>query len=456
MNSKPQSSLTNRASGRVFRPGRELVYQIFPDRWKNARPDRNPADGSWNWKKEPVRFTTDHSLLTGQRTDQYHFFGGDLEGVRESLPYLQDLGVTAVYMTPIFQARSTHRYDAVDYMTIDPALGTREDFEALAGDLRKRKMKLVLDGVLNHTSEEHPWHTDPDMRKEHYIMKADGQPMSWLNHGSLPKLDPQNPQVAKKLLEVLDAWPEADLWRLDAAHLLPQEFLRQLRSHVAPRPILIEDWSYCPHYFRKNIADAVTNFLFRDAVRTFFIQDASPETLLERLEIWIRTYPRRNLGLSWNFLDNHDTERFISLAGRDSLMRALVLLFTLPGTPMLYHGCEVGMKGKTTGESRAPMEWDESKWDRGIFDHVKSLAKLRREHPVLATGGFTPLFADNRSRAFAFERTDRASRAVIALNDGYLPGCFHDQGTDWTLDPGSWRIEITEKHHPVTVLVFSA
>lgn len=439
-----------------FRPGRELVYQIFSDRWKNARPEANPPDGAWKWKNEPVRFTTDHALLTGHRSDQYHFYGGDLEGVRQSLPYLVELGVTALYMTPIFTARSTHRYDAVDYHSIDPALGTRADFEHLARDLRKNKIALILDGVLNHTSEEHPWHTEIEARRQHYIMKTPEQTMSWMDRGSLPKLDTQNPDVVRKLLDALDAWPETDMWRLDAAHLLPHSFLDAVRKHVAPRLTLVEDWTFCPQYFRKRLADAVTNFLFREAVRTFFIQDSSPETFLERLEIWIRGYPARGLGLSWNFLDNHDTERFHSSAGRNGLVRALVLLFTLPGTPMLYHGIEVGMKGKTTGESRAPMEWDSTKWDTGLRDHVRSLATLRKNHPVLAAGAFKPLFADNRSRSFAFERSNRVARAIIALNDGYHEARFHHDGQEWILSPGSWRIEIAEKDHPVTVLHFSA
>ncbi|GAB4324206.1 MAG: cyclomaltodextrinase [Candidatus Sumerlaeia bacterium] len=400
--------------------------------------------GAWQWHGRPIRFSRDRRLLTRHPSMQHTFFGGDLEGVRQSLDYLQSLGVTVLYLNPIFAASSTHRYDAVDYLRIDPILGGREDFERLSADLRARGMRLFLDGVFNHTSTDHPWHRDPAMRRRFYVMEdGTGRAMSWMGRGTLPKLDLQKECVVRSILRVVDGWPQADGWRLDAAHLYPHAVLRRLREHAAGRPMIVEDWQHAGHYFRDGLADGVTNFLFREAVCAFFREDASPETLLERLRVWIEGYPPRCLPYCWNFLDNHDTGRFVTMAGGARLRRALVLLFTLPGAPLLYHGVEVGLEGRHAGESRAPMPWNEAQWDGDLLAHVRRLSELRRTHAALWRGTWRPLFADNRSRTLAFERADdeTGERLLVALNDGYqpvrvrLPG-----GRTFRMKPGAWRI----------------
>lgn len=420
----------------------ELVYQIFPDRWRNAVPALTPKPGAWKWREHPIAVSRNVKRLTRFPTDQYTFFGGDLEGIRQSLPYLQRLGVTALYLTPIFEARSTHRYDTVNFLRIDPALGSRADFERLAADLHACGMKLVLDGVFNHTGDDHPLYRDPAKRMRYYIPRDKERTMTWMGGSTLPKLDTQRPAVEKMILRIIDAWPEVDVWRLDAAHLLPHALLAKIRDRAAPRPIIIEDWHVGRQYFEKNLAHGITNFLFLEALRTFFVEDASPETLLARLARWSELYTPETTALSWNFLDNHDTGRFISYTSRERLMRALVLLFTLPGTPLLYHGLEIGMSGKTANAARAPMIWDESQWDGELLEHVRTLVDLRRKHPVLVLGDFRPLFADNRSRTLVFERRMRGARAVVALNDGYHPCNLTVGGLRLRIKPGEWRVLI--------------
>lgn len=420
----------------------DLAYQIFPDRWRNARPELTPRPGAWTWHGRPIEVATRRGRLTQSPNNQYTFYGGDLEGVRASLDYLERLGVTLLYLNPIFAARSTHRYDATDFFRVDCALGNRADFERLADDLHGRGMRLFLDGVFNHTSDQHPWHQDVASRRRYYLMQEGDRAMSWMGRGMLPKLDTQSPLVIRQLFKILAAWPEVDGWRLDAAHLLPQALLAEIRRRIAPKPIIVEDWGWARHYQGKNLADGVTNFLFRTAMVDYFREDMSPETLLDRLDAWIHAYPAKFLAASWNFLDNHDTPRFRSIVGRERLLRALVLLFTLPGTPLLYHGMEIGLEGKDAGESRAPMIWQPRKWDHGVLEHVMRLARLRREFPVLAHGKFTPLAADNRSRALAFERRDGRSRAVVALNDGYHPWRCRLADANLRLNPGAWCVRV--------------
>lgn len=429
-----------------FRPGDEVVYQIFPDRFRDGDPSNNPRRGAWRWRGLPVRTSKDPRLLTTFPSGHRTFFGGDLAGVREAIPHILSVGATAVYLTPIFRAPSTHRYDTIDYHAIDPALGGRPAFDALVRALRAAGIRLVLDGVFNHTSADHPWHRDPATRRRFYCLRRDGarpDAQGWMMGRSLMKLDPENPEVARRLLEVIDAWPEADAWRLDAAHLLPRAFLRMIRERAAPRPTIVEDWTHAAHYFRAEgggpLADGVTNFLFRDALERFLVEDCSPETFLERLRVWIDGYPWRNVLSSWNFLDNHDTDRLASKVTPARLRLAFVLLFTLPGTPLLYQGDEVGGT-MTTAHARAPMEWDPRRWDRRLLVHVRRLAALRRATPALRQGRWRPLYAENRHRTFAYERYLGRTRVVVAANDGYRPARFEAGGHRFDLPAGGWAI----------------
>lgn len=385
----------------------------------------------------------ERSLLCNSPTDQFTFMGGDLEGIRLGIPYLRNLGVTSVFLNPIFAARSTHRYDAVDYFRIDPVLGDRADFTRLAADLHASGMRLWLDGVFNHTSHEHPWHADEHTRRQYYVMRGETEAMTWMNSGHLPKLDTQNPVVVSEILRAVRAWPEADGWRLDAAHLLPAETLREIAQAASPRPIVVEDWHSAAHYFERKLAQGVTNFLFREAMRTYFIEDLSPETLIERLANCFDRYPLAAARASWTFLDNHDTPRFRTQVGRERFMRALVFLMTLPGTPLIFQGTEMGLDGKNEGETRAPIPWDENEWDQKVWQLTRDLIALRKSHRVFAEGSYRGLYADNRSRTICFERWLPGARALVSVNDGYQPSRFRIDQEVFDLAPGAWKIILT-------------
>lgn len=407
----------------------EIVYQIFPDRFRNGRPEITPKPGAWSWRGRPIEVSHNIDDFTRHPEDQYTFFGGDLEGIRLSLPYLADeLGVTAVYINPIFAARSTHRYDAIDFLRIDPALGDRRDFEALACDLHQRGMKLILDGVFNHTSVDHPWNAELETRRRYYMMRDEIHPMTWQNHGSLPKLNTLAEPVVEHLMQVLDAWPECDVWRLDAGHLLPESLLLKIRERAYPRPIIMEDWLFAPFYFDRELGDGVTNFAFRESLRKFFCEDGSPESLLGWLGGLIDHYGPNPVQQSWNVLDNHDVSRFISEVGRAHLLRAFVLQMTMPGNPLIFQGTEFGMTGKGEAYVRVPLNWHRETWDLDLLEHVKRLIRIRRSSPVFSTGAFVPIFADNYSRTLAYARVADPTNpgsgplAIVALNDGYWPG----------------------------------
>ncbi len=429
-----------------FRQNAEVVYQIFPDRFCNGDAKLTPKAGAWDWRGKAIAVTDDVEELTTEPNDQYTFFGGDFAGIEKSIPHLVSLGVTLVYLNPIFAARTVHRYDAVDYLRPDSALGSRADFDRLVDALHAHGIKIYLDGVLNHTSVDHLWHADLAARRLHYVMQTKSHAMSWMGGGGLPKLDTQSAVVQEKLLEVLDCWSNVDGWRLDAAHLLPQQFLGRVRDHVAPKPIIAEDWNFAEHYFDEGLADGITNFPFREALKCFFVEDCSPETLLARLGVWITGYGRERWAGCWNYLDNHDLGRFCTDVGsRERLLRALVLKFTLPGTPLLFQGIEFGLAGEGPAEARQPVPWDDEKaQDAEVLDLVRKLSALRHRHAVLVDGDFEAVFADNRTRTFAFARRDASSgaRAVIAMNDGYAPCEVATEFGIWELGAGEWRVVV--------------
>lgn len=424
-----------------------IVYQIFPDRFAIGTETPLIESGQWAWRGTPIVVSDDPIELTELKSHQYTFFGGNLAGVTQRLPHLRELGISTVYLNPIFAARSSHRYDAIDYTAIDAALGTRADFEKLADTLHESGMRLVLDGVFNHTSVDHPWHVDTGERVKRYVMQTDTDAMTWMGSGGLPKLDTQRQLVVDSLMDVLRAWPEVDGWRLDAGHLLPQALLRQIKAEVQPRTIHVEDWNNGRHYFINGLADGTTHFPFREALKTFFDEDSSPETLFERISVYFDVYPTDAAAASWTYLDNHDLPRFQTEVGRSRYFRALVLLLTMPGTPLLFQGMEMGMTGDSAEASRKPLVWDESTWDRELFAHVQRLTGLRRRFPA-ALGSdprtFIPRVTDNRTRTLMFERRalDSSVRAIVAINDGYEACEIDDAAGGFRIAPGEWLIRV--------------
>ncbi|HEY9899234.1 MAG TPA: glycoside hydrolase family 13 protein [Pantanalinema sp.] len=404
--------------------GNEVVYHLFVDRFRNGDPELDVRPGAFAFHGRPVATSKSKRALTGDRTHQHTFYNGDLKGIRDALPYLQDLGVTVLLLTPIFASRSTHRYDTDDYLRLDPHVGTDADFEGLVDDLHRRGMKLALDGVFGHTSFEHPWYRDPALRRKHYRLRPDGTAETWLGWGVLPKLDTDDPETQDKLLEVIDRWKGVDAWRLDAAQHLPESFLRRFRARLKARNpeaiVIAEEWEAVASQLRDGLYDGVLNFQFRRPVVDFFRGEIGAEAMVRRLSVYLETYPGAALRHCWNLLDNHDTERFFGNFARDAqrLRPALALQTLLPGTPHLYYGDEIGMTARNSHESRAPMVWEPRRWDRAVLEAYREFLGLRREHPVFAEGGLRWVHASNRARTVAFVREDATARALVAVNAG--------------------------------------
>lgn len=397
----------------------EIVYQVFPDRFHCHDEAARVAPGAFEWNGRPIRVSDRADRVTSRHHHQYTFFGGTLEGIRRKLDHLSDLGVSVLYLNPIFKSRSTHRYDTDDYMAVDPVLGTREDFDALVAELHARGMKLMLDGVFNHTSFYHAWFQE--RRDAFYLPAGNGQVESWMGTGLLPKLNVERPEVTEALLSVIDHWEGVDGWRLDASHLLARSVLKRLRARVGRhRPVIGEDWDDARFDLAEGLYDGVTNFSFQRNVTAMLNGDCPPETFARRLRVVYEGYPWSGVVQSWSMLGNHDTDRFYSKIGeRAALYRiAQVLQFTLPGTPLIYYGDEYALTGWGDWGARAPMVWKPSRAQREFHDHLKGLTRLRREHPVLSTGQVRFVHASNEHRTLGFERFDDRERALVLVNMG--------------------------------------
>lgn len=403
-----------------------VFYQIFPDRFANGNPLNDPPNVQ-PWGSPPT---------------PYNFMGGDLQGILQKLDYLQELGVTAIYLNPIFQATSNHRYNTYDYYRIDPKLGTLNDFRTLLDEMHRRGMRLILDGVFNHCGrgfyafhdvvengshspyvgwfhiKKFPIHPYEGRKKANYE--------SWWGIRSLPKFNTDNPQVRQFLLEVARYWIEqgADGWRLDVPNEIDDdEFWREFRRIVkAANPeayIVGEIWKDAKRWLQGDQFDAVMNYLLRDLCIDFLAHSKiDAPAFARKIQRLLSRYPDEATYAQLNLLGSHDTPRWLTMCQEDVSRAALgyTLLFTLPGAPCIYYGDEIGMTGAADPHCRACFPWDTDRWNQTLYQHVKAMIALRKSTPVWRTGGFTPLLAE--SHVFAYARYDATDIGIVCLNVG--------------------------------------
>ncbi|MEA5015991.1 MAG: glycoside hydrolase family 13 protein [Candidatus Limiplasma sp.] len=340
-----------------------VIYQIFPDRF--ARDPAQQAD-------RPLR-------AWGDPPDREGFWGGNLAGIRRRIPYLVEMGVDAVYLNPVFQSPSNHRYDTADYETVDPLLGTAEELEALARELHARGIRLILDAVLDHCGVDFAPFRDVVKNGEaspyrdwffidRYPIAFD--PPSYEAIGyykAMPKLRLGNPQVQEYFLGVLEYWTkrlDLDGWRFDVSDEIDPEFLRRMQRRLrrlSPDVLLIgEAWQENPDLVSCCRLDGVIHYPFQRAAVDFFAKDAlDPERFTQRMVRALAAYPA--YARTWNvcMLDCHDTARFWELCGQDleRLRCALAYQLLYPGIRLVYYGDEAGLPGGPDPDCRRAMPW---------------------------------------------------------------------------------------------------
>ncbi len=440
----------------------QVLYQIFPERFCDGDPGNNVIEGEYLYGGKPVVAKV-WDALPDKKQGAREFYGGDLEGIRQKLPYLQDLGVTALYLNPIFTSPSSHKYDTVDYLQVDPHFGGNAALEKLCTALREHGFRLVLDAVVNHTSERHPWFDRYGEHAQTYGVGAYGGGETrafysfasedsdsyngWLGVRTLPVLDFSHPVVRRRVYEDPDAllrvWLRdpyrIDGWRFDVIHMLGdgagarnnavyvRGFRRALREENPEALVLGEHFSEATAWLQGDQEDSAMNYYgFTSPVWAFLAgvdHRGHPVEIdardLEHLLTRARAQLPFEIQLSQlNLLGSHDTARLLTLLGGDTarLKLAVTLLFTYIGMPCVYYGDEVGLLGGDDPDCRRTFPWDEARWNRDILAHYRALIAFRRERRVLQEGMFVPLHAEGD--VYAFARMLGTEAVVVVVNRG--------------------------------------
>lgn len=448
-----------------------VFYQIFPDRF--AKSPRNPASNLpfEPWDSPPTA---------------HGFKGGDLYGIAEKLDYLKDLGITALYLNPIFASASNHRYHTFDYYAVDPLLGGNDALRFLLDKAHRKNMRVVLDGVFNHASrgfwqfhhvlecgDGSPYkdwfHFDPERLsgKKHWGAYPGPHELKALQHGedsltaigyrgwwnlpALPKFNTNSPAAREFLLEVAEHWIKfgADGWRLDVATEIDddafwQEFRRRVRKINPEAYIVAEIWHESRRWLQGDQFDAIMNYDVTKPVIAFFggkhldlkvvhqqsnyhgIHHAiDAHEFADRIDHNLGLYKQDVTYSQLNLLDSHDTPRFLSCVSgnKDSLKLAWLFMFTYPGAPCVYYGDEIGVDGQHDPDCRKSFPWEESKWDKGLLGYVKELIALRKKNPALRRGDFKRLWSANGT--YAFSRSLNGRTFVVAVNVSDSPQQVH-------------------------------
>ncbi|KRK81227.1 maltodextrin glucosidase [Companilactobacillus nodensis DSM 19682 = JCM 14932 = NBRC 107160] len=440
-----------------------LAYQIFVDRFNNGNPDghiNNPKPNSsiYGQKSDLPMYIRNNK----QEVVRWDFYGGNLRGIEAKLPYLKQLGVTMIYLSPIFEAMSNHRYDTGDYLKIDPVLGTLADFDHLVAAIHAAGMYVILDGVFNHVgvnsryfnqsgyydtigaeqstdSKYYPWFT---------FTKYPNEYDSWWGVTDLPTVNKSNLDFQKFIYggkdSVIDYWTSRgiDGWRLDVADELPDEFIMGIRQALDkyPNKVLIgEVWEDASHklaygrrrhYLEGGMLQAVMNYPLRKLIIRVLTGDLKPSEWWLELMTLKENYPKTVFNYNFNNIGSHDTERILTMLhnNHDWLQQAFGLLFTMPGVPCLYYGDEAGLTGGKDPANRAYFPWDTA--DTVTQAKVKEWYQWRSEHSWINEADFAPFYLCDYGIGFVYWQNNK--QVLVVLNTS--PNSREVQTNDFMLD----------------------
>lgn len=463
-----------------------VMYQIFPDRfYKSQQPKENIPSGRTfhsDWSQQPVWAPNEQGVITN--TD---FFGGDLRGIQEKLPYLKELGVTCLYLNPIFESHSNHRYDTADYSKIDPLLGNEEDFRSLCAEAKKLGIRVLVDGVFSHTGSDSVYFNREGRYPTQGAYNSQQSPYyswytfrqwpqnyeCWWNFETLPNVKETEPSFNEYINGengIIRKWLRAGAsgWRLDVADELPDQFLDNLTAAAkAESPdavVLGEVWEDASNktaygvrrrYLLGGQLDTVMNYPFRDAIFAFLL-GGDPRNFAESVESIVENYPPQCLRLLMNHIGTHDTERALTVLGgepagnrgrewqaaqsltpeqRDTALKRLrlasLIQYLLPGVPCLYYGDEAGMEGYRDPFCRGAYPWGRE--GKNLLQWYKGLGMLRaQEKAILGKGSYRTLYADGNLLAFErFVFTEDARHSLtLVVNRSSRPQSILKAGLD--------------------------
>ncbi|EGP4878607.1 alpha-glycosidase [Enterococcus faecium] len=414
-------------------------YQIFPERFANGDKANDP----------------EHTLPWGSKDpDREDFFGGDLQGVRDHLDYLTDLGVNGIYFCPIFKATSNHKYDTIDYYEVDPAFGDKKLLKNLIDEAHKRGIRIMFDAVFNHMGVHSPQWQDVLKNGEKSIYKdwfhirffpVDSYQMTDLPETAenipydtfaftpfMPKLNTANPEVQKYLLDIATYWIkefDIDGWRLDVANEVDHHFWKKFREAVAEiKPdiyILGEIWHSSQAWLQGDEFHAVMNYAFTDSIKDYFAKKKiTASQMVSGMNHQQMLYRDQVNEGTFNLLDSHDTARILTLCqGNKELMKSVMaFMFLQKGSPCIYYGTEIGMTGEDDPDCRKCMIWEKEEQDLELFGFIKELVSLRKQLSKIISEGSTQwLIVYDREDKLYFTRELEGQIIYVYFNQSKEP-----------------------------------
>ena len=469
-----------------------VMYQIFPDRFFASGKEKLnvPNDRMLHkkWDEEPIWQSSEKGIVKNN-----DYFGGDLLGITQKLDYLKGLGVTCIYLNPIFEAHSNHRYNTANYEKIDPLLGNEEDFRTLCREAKKLGIHIIIDGVFNHTGSDSIYFNREGRYPEPGAYQSKNSPYyswyrfhnwpndyeCWWNFNTLPDVNEENPDYRNYITGkdgIIRKWIRAGAsgWRLDVADELPDDFLEDIRKAAREENpdavILGEVWEDATtkydygkrrQYLLGNQLDSVMNYPFRNAILGFLSgQDAAQ--IMESITEILENYPPQTIRILMNHIGTHDTERALSALGGEPLngrnrkwqskqklseeqrthgverlKAASLIQYTLPGVPCLYYGDEAGMEGYRDPFNRRVYPWGNE--DADLLEWYRGLGSLRKEFSCLKEGDFQPIHASGH--LLIYTRSNLRDQLLIAVNAAdskepfYLPNDWRTAQVEFGPEP---------------------
>ena len=426
-----------------------IIYQIFVDRFFNGNKDGvilNKKKNSFiygNWYDEPMYIRDNNGSIK-----RWGFYGGNLRGVIEKLDYIKSLGVNIIYMNPIFDAVSCHKYDTGDYENIDKMYGTNSDFKELCQKAEEKGIRIILDGVFSHTGSDSRYFNkygnygelgayESKYSKYYKWYRFYDYPNSyecWWGFENQPNVEELEKTYSDYIVNsensIIAKWLRlgASGWRLDVADELPDEFIQMIKERMKNEKedsVLIgEVWedasnkvSYSKRrkYLLGNELDSVTNYPYRDIISNFLNEEISSKDFYKVIMSIKENYPRENFYANMNLLGNHDTERILTALKENlnKLKLALCLQMTLPGVPLIYYGDEAGLLGNKDPENRKTYPWGRE--NKEILSYYSFFGNFRKNEEVLRKGDFY-IFKDTPEDIIAFKRVYKEKEMIIIVN----------------------------------------
>ncbi|MFK4785047.1 glycoside hydrolase family 13 protein [Fusobacterium sp. MFO224] len=454
-----------------------IIYQIFPDRFFNGNADgkiNHPKKNSFiygNWSDSPFYIRNENKEIV-----RWDFYGGNLKGIDKKLDYIKDLGVNLIYLNPIFEATSNHRYDTGDYKKVDEVLGTEDDLKNLINNAKDREIGIILDGVFNHTGRDSKYFNRFSNYDSTGAYNSVGSPYydwykfkkypndyeCWWGVKDLPCVNESIPSFVNYIIEdedsVIAHWMKLGIrgWRLDVADELPSKFLEKLRERcheIDPDSVILgEVWEDATNkisynkrrsYMRGRQLDSVTNYPFKEIFLDYISNKFDTKKLLMLFDNMKENYPKENFYALANIISSHDVERIITMCEKAAINiqeeiyrrelhkeriltkehlseiigeRILKIIVTMqmvfPGVPVIYYGDEVGVYGGKDPDNRRTYPWGQE--NKEVYNMYKDLIRLRKSSKMFSIGEFNQIYI--KEDIYGIVREYEDDYALIIVN----------------------------------------